>query len=135
MGKWFVSNKLDMCITIVRVGVMKKIILGLTLMLFLTGCAETLAFLGPVGSAATGGNAMHSSLTSAATYGIKKSTGKSALEHASSFAEKHNPGRKKVKCVSFLESTDSEICKILQNKISDLRFKIDKNSKIKNLNN
>ena len=90
---------------------MKKIILGLTLMLFLTGCAETLAFLGPVGSAATGGNAMHSSLTSAATYGIKKSTGKSALEHASSFAEKHNPGRKKVKCVSFLESTGSSFIK------------------------
>ena len=60
---------------------MKKIfgfLLGLTL---LTGCAESLALLGPTSTAVTGGNIAQSALSSAVNYGVKKQTGKSPMEH------------------------------------------------------
>ena len=110
---------------------MKKILISITTLIFLTGCAETIAFLGPASTAAGGGNIARSTITSALDYGIKKSTGKSSFEHAIGFAEKHNPDRKKVKCVSFLEVTETEVCSILKKRVSELRYKIDKNSKIK----
>ena len=101
--------------------------------MFLTGCAETMAFLGPVSTAAGGGNIIRSSVTSAVDYGIKKSTGKSSIEHAFNFAEKHNPDRKKVKCVNFLEVTETEVCSILKRRVTELKSKINKSSKIKTL--
>jgi len=101
--------------------------------MFLTGCAETMAFLGPVSTAAGGGNIIRSSVTSAVDYGIKKSTGKSSIEHAFNFAEKHNPDRKKVKCVNFLEVTETEVCSILKKSVTELKSKINKSSKIKTL--
>ena len=110
---------------------MKKVLVSLMLTMFLTSCAETLAFLGPVSTAAGGGNVVRSSLTTAVDFGIKKSTGKSSLEHAVSFAEKHNPDRKKVKCVEFLEVTETEVCSILKNRVTELRKQINKSSKIK----
>ena len=110
---------------------MKKILgclLGLTL---LTGCAESLALLGPTSTAVTGGNIAQSALSSAVNYGVKKQTGKSPMEHAIAYAEKHNPERKKVKCVNFLEITETEVCSLLKKRVSELRRKIDVNSKIK----
>ena len=53
------------------------------------------------------------------------------IEHAINYAEKHNPDRKKVKCVQFLEATESEVCSILNKRMSELREKIVINSKIK----
>ena len=99
--------------------------------MFLTGCAETVAFLGPVSTAAGGGNVVRSTVTSAVDYGIKKSTGRSSIEHAIGLAEKHNPERKKVKCVSFLEVTESEVCSVLKKRVSELKSQISKSSKIK----
>ena len=67
---------------------MKKILgflLGLTL---LTGCAESLALLGPTSTAVTGGNIAQSAFSSAVNYGVKKQTGKSPMEHAMAYAEK-----------------------------------------------
>ena len=97
----------------------------------MTSCAETVAILGPASSMAGGGNLARSSITSAVDYGIKKSTGKSSIEHAIGFAEKHNPERQKVKCVNFLEMTETEVCSVLKKRVSELRSKIDKHSKIK----
>ena len=110
---------------------MKKVFISLIVTMFLTGCAETMAFLGPASTAAGGGNIARSTFTSALDYGIKKSTGKSSIEHAIGFAEKHNPDRKKVKCVNFLEVTETEVCSILKKRVSQLRSKINTNSKIK----
>ena len=110
---------------------MKKVFISLIVTMFLTGCAETMAFLGPASTAAGGGNIARSTFTSALDYGIKKSTGKSSIEHAIGFAEKHNPDRKKVKCVNFLEVTETEVCSILKKRVSELRNKINTNSKIK----
>lgn len=110
---------------------MKKVLISMTLAMFLTSCAETVAFLGPASTAAGGGNVVRSTLTSAVDYGIKKSTGKSSIEHAIGLAEKHNPERKKVKCLSFLEVSESEVCSVLKKRVTELRSQINKNSKIK----
>ena len=97
---------------------MKKAI-GLVLIgLFLSGCAETVALLGPAStSSLTGGNIIQSATTSVVSYGVKKQTGKSPMEHAVAYAEKHNPERKQSKCVTFLEVTESEFCEILKKNI------------------
>ena len=99
--------------------------------MFLTSCAETVALLGPASSVAGGGNIARSTFTTALDYGIKKSTGKSSFEHAVGFAEKHNPDRKKTKCVNFLEVRETEACSMLKKRVSELRSKINTNSKIK----
>ena len=108
---------------------MKKILgvlLGLTL---LTGCAESLALLGPTSTAVTGGNIAQSALSSAVNYGVKKQTGKSAMEHAIAYAEEMNPQKKKEPCLSFFKKTNSEICAIVKNQIKITKSKILKISK------
>ena len=69
---------------------MKKILLLLTAVLLLNGCAESLALLGP---GASNGRFVQSSLNSAISYGIKKQTGKTPLEHAIAYAQEKNPER------------------------------------------
>ena len=109
---------------------MKKILgflLGLTL---LTGCAESLALLGPTSTAVTGGNIAQSALSSAVNYGVKKQTGKSPMEHAMTYAEEMNPQKKKKEpCLSFVEKTNSEICAIVKKQLKITKLKILKKSK------
>ena len=94
--------------------IMKKIALLLSTILLLNGCAESLALLGP---GASNGRFVQSSLNSAISYGVKKQTGKSPLEHAIAYAEKKNPERKKEKCISSFEISRSEICTIVKKQI------------------
>ena len=105
-----------------------KILISLLLSSLVTGCAETMALLGP---SLGNGKIAQSAVSTTVSYGVKKQTGKSPMEHAISYAEKHNPERKKVKCVSFLEITETEVCSLLKKRVSELRRKIDVNSKIK----
>ena len=93
---------------------MKKIFLLLTTILLLNGCAESLALLG---SGASNGRIVQSSLNSAISYGIKKQTGKTPLEHAIAYAEEKNPERKKETCISSIEITRSEFCTIVKKQI------------------
>ena len=93
---------------------MKKILLLLPAVLLLNGCAESLALLGP---GASNGRFVQSSLNSAISYGVKKQTGKSPLEHAISYAEKKNPERKKETCITSFEISRSEICTIVKKQI------------------
>ena len=93
---------------------MRKIILLLSTILLLNGCAESIALLG---SGASNGKIVQSSLNSAISYGIKKQTGKTPLEHAIAYAEEINPERKKETCISHLEITRSEICTIVKKQI------------------
>ena len=90
---------------------MKKILLLLSTIFLLNGCAESLALLGP---GASNGKFVQSSLNSAISYGVKKQTGKTPLEHAIAYAEEKNPGRKKENCISSLEITKSEFCTIVK---------------------
>jgi hypothetical protein len=103
---------------------MKKI-LGLLLgLLLLTGCAESLALLGPTSTAVTGGNIAQSAFSSAVNYGVKKQTGKSPMEHAIAYAEEINPEKKKEPCLSFAEKTNSEICAIVKKQLELTKYKI-----------
>ena len=93
---------------------MKKTLLLLTTILLLNGCAESIALLG---SGASNGRIVQSSLNSAISYGIKKQTGKTPLEHAIAYAEEKNPERKKETCISSIEITRSEFCTIVKKQI------------------
>ena len=93
---------------------MKKILLLLSTIFLLNGCAESLALLGP---GASNGRFVQSSLNSAISYGVKKQTGKTPLEHAIAYAEEKNPDRKKETCISSFEITRSEFCTIAKKQI------------------
>ena len=115
---------------------MKKITGLIITLTLLSGCAESLALLGPVSGS---GNMAQSALSSSISYGVKKQTGKSPMEHAIAYAEKHNPEKKKSKCVSFIEGTNSEICEAVKKNILETKEyfvnkqKIIKRSKIEDL--
>ena len=93
---------------------MRKIILLLSTILLLNGCAESIALLG---SGASNGKIVQSSLNSAISYGIKKQTGKTPWEHAIAYAEEINPERKKETCISHFEITRSEFCTIVKKQV------------------
>ena len=102
---------------------MKKIFILLSSIFFLAGCAESLAVLSTT-TGATNGKILQSSLNTAVSYGIKKGTGKSPLEHALAYAKEKNPKKKKEPCLSFIDKTNSEICAIIKKKISSTQAKI-----------
>ena len=93
---------------------MKKILLLLSTIFLLNGCAESLALLGP---GASNGKFVQSSLNSAISYGVKQQTGKTPLEHAIAYAEKKNPEKKKETCIYSFEITRSEFCTIVKKQI------------------
>ena len=112
---------------------MKKIFVLLTSIMLLAGCAETMALLGPASSLLGGGNVVQSSISSAASYGIKKTTGKSPMQHALAYAEEKNPNKKKDRCLSFVKEKKSEACYIAKKQISSVKNSASK--KIKNVFN
>ena len=93
---------------------MKKILILLSTIFLLNGCAETLALLG---TGTSNGKILQSSLNSAISYGVKKQTGKTPFEHAIAYAEEKNPERKKETCISSFEITRSEFCTIVKKQI------------------
>ena len=93
---------------------MKKILIILSTTFLLNGCAESLALLG---TSTSNGKILQSSLNSAISYGVKKQTGKTPLEHAIAYAEEKNPERKKENCISSFEITRSEFCTIVKKQI------------------
>jgi hypothetical protein len=96
---------------------MKKISVLLASMFLLVGCAESMALLGPL-TGASNGKILQSSLNSAVSYGVKKQTGKTPMQHALAYAEEKNPNKKKEKCISFIEKTNSEACMIAKKQIT-----------------
>ena len=93
---------------------MKKILILLSTIFLLNGCAESLALLG---TGSSNGKILQSSLNSAVSYGVKKQTGKTPLEHAIAYAEEKNPDRNKETCISSFEITKSEFCTIVKKQI------------------
>ena len=108
---------------------MKKIFFLLTSLMLLSGCVETMALLGPVSSVAGGGNIVHSSISSAASYGVKKTTGKSPMQHALAYAEEKNPNKEKKRCISFIKKTNSEACAIVKKQATLAKAKVKKKTK------
>ena len=97
---------------------MKKGFFLISTLFLLNGCAESVALLGGSVGGASNGKIIQSSLNSVISYGVKKQTGKSPLEHAFAYAEEKNPEKKQETCISFIERTKSEFCTILNKQIS-----------------
>ena len=68
---------------------MGRILVLFITMLMLNGCAESVALLGTTAGGVSSGKVIQSSLHSAASYGIKKQTGKTPIGHAFAYAEKN----------------------------------------------
>ena len=94
---------------------MKKILFFISSLLLLNGCAESIAL---IGTSTSNGKIIQSSLNSAISYGVKKQTGKSPLEHAKAYVDKKNPEKKRDTCISFIEKTRSEFCTVVKKQIS-----------------
>lgn len=97
---------------------MHKIFFLIPIAFLLSGCAESVALLGGSVGGISNGKIAQSSFNSVISYGVKKQTGKSPLEHAIAYAEVKNPEKKKETCISFIEKTRSEFCTILNKKIA-----------------
>ena len=115
---------------------MKKVFFLLSTVLLLNGCAESVALLGGSIGGASNGKMIQSSLNSAISYGVKKQTGKSPLEHALAYAEEKNPEKKEGPCFSFTQKTNSAICLIVKKQLNLTKSKIineKKNESLKGL--
>ena len=106
--------------------IMRKTLFLLSLLFLLNGCAESIALLS---TGASNGRIVQSSVNSAISYGVKKQTGKTPLEHAITFAEEKNPEKKRETCVSFIQITKSEFCTIAKKQISVANDSLVKKSK------
>ena len=115
---------------------MKRVFFLLSIVLLLNGCAESVALLGSSIGGASNGKMLQSSLNTAVSYGVKKQTGKTPLEHALSYSEEKNPEKNKEPCLSFIEKTNSEICTIVKMQLGLTKSKITnaiRNDSLKNL--
>ena len=104
---------------------MKKLPILLVSAFLLVSCAESLALLGPATSISNG-NIVNSSLKSAVSFGVKKQTGKTPMQHVLAYAKEVNPNKKKEKCISFIEKTNSEACMIAKKQISLVQSAVSK---------
>ena len=108
---------------------MKKIFSLLAMLVLLSGCVESMALIGPATTGTGSGKIVQSAASSVLSYGVKKQTGKSLMEHAMTYAEEMNPQKKKEPCLSFAEKTNSEICAIVKKQLKITKSKILKKSK------
>ena len=93
---------------------MKNVLFLLPLLILLNSCAESIALLG---TSASNGKIVQSSLNSAISYGVKKQTGKSPLEHAIAYAEEINPERKKKPAFHLLKLLVLNFAPLLKDKL------------------
>ena len=93
---------------------MKKIFILLASTFLLTGCIESMV---AIGGGASNGKVLQSSLQSAASYGIKQTTGKTPLGHALNYVKKNDTPEKKDLCSSFVDKKTLEICLMVKKRI------------------
>jgi len=100
---------------------MKKIFILLTSMFLLVGCIESVVV---IGGSASNGKLVQSSLQSAASYGVKKTTGKSPIGHGLSYIKKSKALENKNSCSSFVSKNELEICLMVEKRIISNQAKI-----------
>ncbi|MEK9638547.1 MAG: hypothetical protein VW126_02755 [Pelagibacteraceae bacterium] len=111
---------------------MNKLLILLLSFIFLTGCINSMALLGPATGAANG-KVVQSSIQSAVSYGIKQQTGKSPFEHALAYTEQkdlencNKQEKETKKCSSLREKLLS--AKSLVDKKDDIIEDVKTNSK------
>ena len=105
---------------------MKKIFFILGLSLFLSGCFQVIALVGPAATGVTSGNIYQSAVSYSVSYGIKKSTGKSIVENVIDLNKKNAKKSKKLvknKNQDILKSSFSEKNESLVNSFYPSTFK------------
>ena len=95
----------------------------------LSGCVESMALIGPATTGTGSGKLAQSVTSSALSFGVKKQTGKSLMEHAMTYAEEISPQKKKEPCLSFVDKTNLEICTIAKKQLKISKLKILEKSK------
>ena len=73
---------------------MKKILFVVVATLFLNGCFQVIALVGPAASGVATGNIYQSALSYSLSYGVKKSTGKTVIENVIELNKKYNKNAK-----------------------------------------
>ena len=96
-------------------------------MFLLSGCIESLV---TIGGGVSSGKFTQTSLQSAASYGVKKTTGKTPFGHVANYIKKDNSKINK-SCSSFNNKKDLELCLILEKRITSKQAKLKEK---KNLN-
>jgi len=102
---------------------MKKLFIVLLSFVFLTGCMNSMALLGPA-SGISNGKVVQSSIQSAVSYGIKRQTGKSPFEHALAYSEQKDLEN----CNK--QSLQTKRCLTLREKLLSAKSLVDKKDEI-----
>ena len=93
---------------------LKKIYLLVLISIFLSGCIQSSALLGPGITIATTGNIMQASLQYGANSAIKKETGKDALTHLKSAIDEEKKNQRLEKIIgNFTQNTIERVKKKL----------------------
>ena len=100
--------------------ILKKLIISLSFLCFLNGCAQNVAFLGPVITGVSTGSIHQAGLSYGSSQAIKKITGKTATENIKNFIDDH-------KKIDDVENDEQYFLSV--------RSKIKKKSKIQDLTN
>ena len=94
---------------------MRKILIILLSLVFLSACAQSTALIGPAITIGNTGNVMQAGFSFGSNMAIKQTTGKTSGEHLASYVEKKKEKKKiRKEIVSYLESH----IKIMRKKLS-----------------
>ena len=98
---------------------LKKIYSLVLIFIFLSGCIQSTALLGPGVTIATTGNIMQAGLQYGANSAIKKETGKDALTHLKDAVEEEQDNQKLNKKIrNFTQNTIDRVKKKIINKLN-----------------
>ena len=94
MDHFYLELNFQNCINIVSFMKFLKISFFLVVIIFLNGCIQTTALLGPSITVATTGNVMQAGLQYGANTAFKKKTGKDPLEHIKDVVDKEKKDKR-----------------------------------------
>ena len=76
---------------------MKKVIFVVIATVFLNGCFQVLALVGPAATGVASGNIYQSAISYSLSYGVKKTTGKTIIENVMDMKKQSRTNKKMVK--------------------------------------
>ena len=106
---------------------MKKIIVIIISLVFLSACTQSTVFLGPAISVGSSGNVMQAGYSYGTNMAVKQTTGKLAGEHVSSYIEK---GKEKKNLKIKNAKIRKEMINYLQSHIKIMKEKLNLKSKL-----
>ena len=102
---------------------MKKTFILVASMILLVGCVESVAV---IGTGASNGKIVQSSLQSGVSYGIKHKTGRSPMQHVLNYNKEEKVQKKQDFCSSFTNKKNLEMCLNVKERIISKHTQIKK---------